>query len=118
MKSSLRSNLSHLANSYYSNYKPTRAALKKHGILKKMRNNKDIVILRPEKGSGVVIMNKITYKSNMHELLNDKSKFKQLTSDPTKVREGQLQRYLRKLNTKGYFDQSIYNYIYPAGSLP
>ena len=46
------------------------------------------------------------------------SKFKQLTSDPTKLREVQLQRYLRKLNNKGYFDESIYDYIYPAGSLP
>ena len=46
------------------------------------------------------------------------SKFKQLTSDTTKLREGQLQRYLRKLNNKGYFDESIYDYIYPAGSLP
>ena len=54
----------------------------------------------------------------MYELLNDESKFKQLTSDPTKLREGQLQRYLRKLNSKGYFDESIYDYIYPAGSLP
>ena len=116
--SSLRSNLSHLANSYYSNYKPTRAALKKHGILKKLRNNKDIVILRPDKGNGVVIIDKITYKSKMYELLNDESKFKQLTSDPTKLCEGQLQRYLRKLNNKGYFDESIYDYIYPAGSLP
>ena len=53
---SLRSNLSHLANSYYSNYKPTRATLKKQGILKKLKNNKNIVILRPDKGNGVVIM--------------------------------------------------------------
>ena len=63
-------------------------------------------------------MDAITYKSKMYELLNDESKFKQLTSDSSKLREGQLQRYLRKLNNKGYFDGSIYDYIYPAGSLP
>ena len=95
----------------------TRADLKKYGILKNLRNNKNIVILHPDKRSGVVIMDKITYKSKMYELLNDESKFKQLTSDPTKLREGRLQRYLRKLNNKGYFDEAIYNYIYPAGSL-
>ena len=54
----------------------------------------------------------------MYELLNDKTKFMQLTSDPTKLREGQLQRYLRKLNNKGYFDESVCDYIYHAGSLP
>ena len=117
-ESSLKSNLSHLANSYYSNYKPTRAALRKHRILKKLKNSKDIVILQPDKGNGVAIMNKITFKSKMYELLNDESKFKQLTSDPKKLREGQLQHYLWKLNKKGYFDDSIYDYIYPAHSLP
>ena len=70
-------------------------------------------MLRPDKRSGVVIMDKLTHKSKMYELLNDESKFKQLTSDPTKLREGQLQRYLRKLNNKAYFDESIYDYIYP-----
>ena len=54
----------------------------------------------------------------MYELLNDKSKFKELTSDPTKLREGQLQRYLRKLKNKGYFDESVYDYIHPACSIP
>ena len=83
-----------------------------------MRNNKDIVILRPNKGNGVVIMDKITYNSKMYKLLNDESKFRQLTSDPTKQREGQLQRCLWRLNNKGYFDESVYDYIYPAGSLP
>ena len=54
----------------------------------------------------------------MYELLNDKSKFKELTSNPTKLREGQLQRYLRKLKNKGYFDESVYDYIHPAGFIP
>ena len=110
--------MSYLANSYYNNYEPTRAVLKKQGILKKLRNNKEIVILRPGKGNGVVIMDKNKHKSKMYELLNDESKFKQLTSDPTKLRECQLKCYLRKLNNKGYFDESVYDYIYPAGSLP
>ena len=113
----MRSNLSHLANSYYNNYKLTRVALEKHGILKKLRNSKGLVILCPDKTNGVVIMDKITYKAKIYELLNDESKFKQLSRDPTKLCEGQLQSYLWKLNNKGYFDESIYNYIYPAASL-
>ena len=58
--SSLRANLSYLANSYYSNYKTTRAVLRKQGILRKFRNSKDIVILRSDKGNGVVKIYKIT----------------------------------------------------------
>ena len=70
--------MSHLANSYYRN--PLRI--------------EGIVILRPDKGSGVVIMDKITYKSKIVESLSDESKFKQLSSDAIKLREGK--GYLRK----------------------
>lgn len=80
-----------------------------------MRNNKDIVILRPDKDNVVVKMNKF---EKSYELLNDKIKFKQLVCDPTKLHEGQLQRRLRKSNNKGYFDEIVYNCICQAGSLP
>ena len=76
-----------------------------------------IVILRPNKGNGVVTIDKIACKLKMYELLNDESKFKQLSSDPTKLHEGQLQRYLRKLNNKRYSDKIVYDCIYPEGSL-
>lgn len=64
--------------------------------VKKLRNNKGIVILRPDKDNGLVIIkDNITYKLKMYALLNYERKFKQLSSDPTKLREGKLQRYLR-----------------------
>ena len=55
------SQLSQLQNSYYSYYKPSVSTLKKHVILKRLRNNQEIVILRPDKGYGVVIMNRNDY---------------------------------------------------------
>ena len=51
-KPALKSELSHLANSYVHNYKPSRSTLRKHGILKKLKNDKSVVILRPDKGNG------------------------------------------------------------------
>ena len=74
-ESSFKSNLSHLSNLYYGNYKPTRATSKKHKILIKFTYNKDIIILRPAKRNGVVITDRMC-KSKMYELLNDKRKFK------------------------------------------
>ena len=44
--------LSHLAHSYVSSYRPTAADLKKHRVLKELRNNKTIVILSPIKMRG------------------------------------------------------------------
>ena len=118
-KNALTADLSQLANSYYSNYKPTKNTLKKHGILKKLKNNKNIIITSPDKGNGVVVMDRMLYVSKMYELINDDSKFKKLEADPTLCREGQLQRYLRKLQkNKNCFSKEIYNKIYPTGSQP
>ena len=44
----LKSNISQLANSYYSNFKPSLSSPKKHGILKKLKMNNDIVIIKPD----------------------------------------------------------------------
>ena len=72
----LRAQLSQLANSYYSKYKPSTQTLKKHGILKKLRENKDIVITYPDKGNGVVIMNRKDYDKAMCDILENNSKFR------------------------------------------
>ena len=61
----LKAELSQLANLYYSKYKPSTKTLKKHGILRKLRENKDIVITHPDKGNGVVIMNRKDYDKAM-----------------------------------------------------
>ena len=112
----VKAELSHLANSYCTEYKPTKITLKKHGILKKLRNNKNIIICKPDKGNGVVIMDKNVYLMRMLELLGDRSKFRKLDEDPTHKREGQLQRFLRTLKGSRYLDNSTYSKIYPSGS--
>ena len=58
-------------NSYYSYYKPSVSTLKKHGILKRLENNRKIVILRPDKGNGVVIMDRKDYVYGMNNIIND-----------------------------------------------
>ena len=54
----------------------------------------------------------------MNNIINDRSKFKLLTADPTSLWEGQLQRFLRKLKTEGFFDEDVYKSVYPMGSRP
>ena len=107
-----------MAHSYVNSYKPTLHALKKHRILKRLANNKDIVILRPDKGSGTVILNRDEYIKKLSDIISDTSKFKKLSADPTLLREGQLQRFLRKLKNKKFFTKEVYDKIYPSGSKP
>ena len=47
-----------------------------------------------------------------------RSKFKKLKNDPTLLREGQLQRFLRNLKKNNEIDNIIYDKIYPSGSQP
>ena len=49
--------------------------------LKKLSRNRNIVILRPDKGNGVVILNRVDYINKVESLLSDTSKFKKLDTD-------------------------------------
>ena len=55
-KSQIKAHLSYLANSYFYNYKPYPGILRQHHVLRNLRKNKDIVITKPDKGNGVVIL--------------------------------------------------------------
>ena len=71
------------------------------------------MIIRSDKGNGVVVMDKVIYNQQMYALLSDKNEFKKLSEDPPKLREGQLQRYLRE-----FLDDGTCEGIYPSGSQP
>ena len=119
MKDQLKSQLSHLANNYYHSYKPSSSQLKKHRILNSLRKNKDIVILKPDKGNAVVVLDRSVYKSKIYDILSDTSKFRQLSSDPTVTRQTKLCNFLLKLKKQGLFkDHALYQKLYPVGSRP
>ena len=58
------------------------------------------------------------YDQKILEIINDTTKFKKLKDNPTLTREGQLQRFLRKIKDKNLFDENTYKKIYPSGSKP
>ena len=113
----VKAKMSYLANNYVNAYKPSNT-LCKHKIFKKLRNNKDILITKPDKGNGVIIVNRAIYMSSLSEIINGTSKFLKLPSDPTIGREGKLQRFLSTLNKKSFFSKKQYENIYLSGSQP
>ena len=80
-KSQIKARLSYLANSYFYNYKPTPRILRQHRVLRNLRKNKDIVIKKPDKGNGVVIIGRKLYNSAIEEIISDTSKFEKLSED-------------------------------------
>ena len=115
--SELTTNLSYLACNYYSSYTPNASALKKHGILKRLRRRQEIIIVKPDKGNGVVIMDHSFYFESLTRLISDQSKFLTLNEDLTSLREGSLQRFLRGLKKSGFLNDKTYKEIYPVGSV-
>ena len=101
-KSQIKAHLSYLANSYFYNYKPSPRILRQHRVLRNLRKNKDIVITKPDKGNGVVILDRKLYNNAIEEIISDSSKFEKLNEDPTLKREASLQRFLRKLKQKTF----------------
>jgi len=74
--------------------------------------------LQPDKGNGVVVLDRPAYDRGILKIINDTSKFKPLSNDPTLNREGKLQRFLRDLKKKGHLDEEVYDAIFPSGSQP
>ena len=75
-KATLRSQLSHLTDWYILNYQPSRSTLTKNCILKKLRSDKEILILRLDKGSGVVVLSLRDCEKSVKNIINDKAKLK------------------------------------------
>ena len=117
-KSQIKAHLSYLANSYFYNYEPSRRILRQHRVLRNLRKNKDIVITKPDKGNGVVILDRKLYDNAIQELISDTSKFEKLNEDPTLKHEASLQRFLCKLKQKKFFNENEYDKLYPSGSAP
>ena len=75
--------LSYFANSYVNSYKPTKHVLRKYNVSNKLRNNKYILIRRPDEGNRVAIVERWLYMSRMYDIVNIASRFLKLSADPT-----------------------------------
>ena len=83
-----------------------------------LRNDDSIIITKPDKGNGVVIISRLDYLNKMKHLICDTTKFKELQHNPTKSREESLSTYLRKLRKDKVNDDATFYKILPSGSSP
>ena len=88
------------------------------GVYQNFRKNKDIVITKPGKGNGVVILDRKLCDNAIQEIISDISKFEKLNEDPTLRREVSLQRFLCKFKQKNFFNENKYDKLYRSGSAP
>ena len=104
-KSQIKAHLSYLANSYFHNYEPSPSIINQHCVLRNLWKNKDIIITKPDKGNGVVILDQKLYDNTIQEIISNTSKFEKLNKDPILKREVSLLRFLLKLKQKNFFNE-------------
>ena len=89
--------------------------------LTKIKSNEHIVITKPDKGSGIVILNKEDYNSKMLNIINDEKKFLKIGpvgDNLTIVKlEKKIIQILKDLVDKNELSQEHYNLIRPVGSI-
>jgi len=78
---------------------------------------KDNVILKPDKGEGVVIVSLADYKASMEFLFSDRKRFRIVKEDQTSARLTSVQKYLRKLVKNGEIDESTFQQIRPKATI-
>ena len=64
------------------------------------KNNSSIIISKPDKGNGVLLMNKIECVSKMHTVLQDKTKFKTVKTNTNEEKLRKFQTFLYRLKNK------------------
>ena len=99
----------------YDQYSKIKVSYDDQMIINGLRDNKQIVILKQDKGRGVVIVDRSLYIDKA-ALLLDSNKFKRLNEDPTNTLEGSVQRTLRSI--REVIGESDYWKLYPRGSKP
>ena len=84
--------------------------------LKDLRKDDSIIITKPDKGNGVVIVKKHDYLTKMKQLISDETKLEKLTENTTKSREQSLICYLRQLKRDHLIDDCTFQKVLPNGS--
>jgi hypothetical protein len=88
-------------------------------VLKTLKSNSDVITTKPDKGNGVVLLNRDDYIRKMKDILSDTSKIRKINEDVYHLilkLEDKLNRVLRNLKEK--LGQANYLYLFATGSSP
>ena len=121
------SSVKDIASAHFENFKSrnvfspvfTKADL---SLLKSLGGKSNLVICKPDKGTGVVLLDKVDYISKIHDILNDSSKFVKLCYTNifalnTKL-EDKVNRFIGKLLSLNVINDDYSKQLRATGSSP
>ena len=88
-----------------------------------LRKRKDIIIVKPDKGNGVVILPREEYTSKMETILSDTSKFQRIGNiknclNHTLSLEQKVRKFLTDLFKQNVIDKETHDNLRPTGTAP
>ena len=89
--------------------------------LKSLKDDESIIITRPDKGRGSVVLDKLDYNQKVDTILQDASKFQKILADPFTLitrAEDKLTRCLRSLLNSKTISKDTFQNLSPSGSSP
>ena len=115
-----------IAYNYYHGFKSSKvfsSVFSKNDIslLRDFASDDSIIVTRPDKGRGVVILDKDDYKKKVTDILSDSSKFGLVKEPIHKILlqvEDKVNRLLAKLKKAAMITPDVYNELYVSGSTP
>ena len=117
----VRSSVKELAFKTFYSYTPSdKSSAKLVHTLKNLSEDPSIVIIKPDKGNGIVLLDKFNYHGKMYDLLNDSDKFTLINDDWFKVikHEDQINRFLSSLLQNEAIDKAMYDHLRIPSSRP
>ena len=90
-------------------------------VLKKLALNKDIVVCKPDKGNGIVLIDRPKYVQSMIAVISDATKFEPIVTPIGKyVRrtEDKINNFLLKMKNLCFLFEIVFNNLFGTGSGP
>ena len=126
-QASLKAQLHNLAFKYFYSFKPQKVfspifSRSDFKILKSISQDKSITICRPDKGQGIVIMNRTDYVRKVETILSDRSKFTAIEHNNlllhTLHQEDKVNRLIGKLKKENVLSESTASNLTVSGTSP
>ena len=118
-----KTSLKTIAYKTYYSFRPHCNSLQQNllKILKTLKADTNIVILKADKGNAINILDRENYQQKMYNILHDSSKFKVITENLFNViirKEDKVNRILTKLKNNKEISSDEYNLMYASGTKP
>ena len=115
-----------LAFKYFHGFKPHKIfspifSNSDRNEIKKLALNKNIVVTKPDKGRGVVILDRNVYVEKLTHIISDTSKFVQIKESIQTYSlriEDKINNFLRKLKNMSLLSDDLFKELHVTGSGP